>query len=182
MPAPADFGIAPLRRALMADPIAFLQAEHARQLALLGHLERLARAPAARGARVMAGVLLRWMEEDLPMHVADEEASLHPRLRPHDAGGALALLAAEHRRDAALVAACLPGLRAIAAGRPAAAGFGPAGFVAGVAAFLRLHRQHLDAEDRTIMPLARAVIDGDGLRAMATEMAARRGLAGTDHA
>jgi hemerythrin-like domain-containing protein len=177
MPAPADFGIAPLTRALMADPIAFLQAEHARQLALLGHLERLARAPAARGARVMAGVLLRWLEEDLPMHVADEEASLHPRLRPHDAGGALALLAAEHRRDAGLVAACLPGLRAIAAGRPAGTGF-----EAGVAAFLRLHRQHLHAEDRTIMPLARVVIDRDGLHGMATEMAARRGLAGTDHA
>lgn len=177
MPAPAAFGIAPLTQALLADPIAFLLAEHARQLALLGHLERLARAPAARGARVMAGVLLRWMEEDLPMHIADEEGSLHPRLRPHDAGGALVLLAADHRRDAAMVAACLPGLRAIAAGRPA-----PPGFEAGVAGFLRLHRRHLEAEDRTVMPLARAVIDGDALRAMAHEMAARRGLVGTDHA
>uniref|UniRef100_UPI0022EA7093 hemerythrin domain-containing protein n=1 Tax=Falsiroseomonas oryzae TaxID=2766473 RepID=UPI0022EA7093 len=104
-PAVPGFGVAPLAQALIADPVAFLSAEHARQLVLLAHLERLARAPAARGARVMAQALLRWLTQELPLHIADEEHSLYPRLRPHDAAGALERLAAEHQRDARLAAA-----------------------------------------------------------------------------
>ena len=174
MEAPAAFGVAPLTPALLADPIAFLSAEHARQMALLAHLDRLARAPAARGARVMAAVLLRWMAEDLPLNRDDEAASLHPRLRPHDAAGMLARLAETERRDAEQGEACLPGLRAIAAGRRA-----EDDFPAQAAAFAQLHRARLDFVERRLMPLARRVIAGDALRALATEMAARRGVRGT---
>lgn len=175
MAAPATFGVAPLRQALLADPIAFLSAEHARQMALLGHLERLARAPTARGARVMAGVLLRWLREELPLHIADEERSLYPRLQPHDARGTVPRLSAEHRRDAELAATCLLGLRAIAGGAQAGQGFQPS-----ATEFARLHRRHLDLEEETVMPLAREVITGEALRALATEMAARRGILGDE--
>jgi hemerythrin-like domain-containing protein len=171
MESPAVFGVAPLTHALLADPIAFLAAEHTRQMALIGHLERLAKAPAARGARVMAGVLLRWLTEELPVHIADEERSLYPRLSPHDASGTVARLSAGHRRDAGLVATCLPGLRALYAGERA-----QEGFQTSAAELARLHRQQLELEDRIVMPLARAVIAGKALRALATEMAARRGL------
>lgn len=173
MQAPGAFGVAPLTPALLADPIAFLSAEHARQMALLSHLERLARAPTARGARVMAAVLLRWMVEDLALHRDDEAASLHPRLLPHDAAGMLARLATTERRDAEQAEACLPGLRAIAAGRRA-----DDGFPAQAAAFAQLHRERLGFVESRLMPLAQRVITGDALRALATEMAARRGMTG----
>lgn len=168
--APA-FGVAPLGAALLDDPVAFLSAEHARQFALLSHLERLARAPGARGARMMAQALLRWLEMELPLHIADEERSLHPRLRPHDATAALRRLSAEHERDARLVAPVVAGLRQLAAGALAGGGFAGA-----TGTFARLHRQHLAFEEAVVRPLARAVLTPEAARELAAEMAARRGL------
>jgi pyridoxamine 5'-phosphate oxidase len=169
--APSTFGVAPLASALLEDPVAFLSAEHARQVALLGHLERLARAPAARGARQMAAALLRWLTEEWPLHIADEEQSLHPRLRPHDAGGALARLSAEHDRESDLAAQTLAGLRQLVAG-----GEVVPGTLEAAAAFAGLHRQHLAFEEARITPLARRVLTPEAMRELANEMAARRGL------
>src|SRR5689334_20846720 len=123
MPPDGLVRVAPLAPALIRDPVAFLSAEHGRQLVLLAHLDRLARAPAGRGSRAMAQALLDWFGGELPMHVADEEQSLHPRLRPHDASGVVERLSREHQRDAVLAQAALPGLRALAAGRRAGQGF-----------------------------------------------------------
>ena len=64
--------VAPLQRALLEDPLAFLSAEHARQTVLLGHLERVARAPLARAARVLAAMLLGWLTVELPTIDASE--------------------------------------------------------------------------------------------------------------
>jgi pyridoxamine 5'-phosphate oxidase len=174
--APATFGVAPLASALLDDPVAFLSAEHARQMALLGHLERLARSPAARGARQMAAALLRWLTEEWPLHIADEEQSLHPRLRPHDTAGALARLAAEHGRESALAAETTASLRQIVAGGEA----GPA-MLASAAAFARLHRQHIAFEEASVTPLARRVLTPEAMRGLADEMAMRRGLAAAEH-
>jgi hemerythrin-like domain-containing protein len=168
----AAFGVAPLRAALLEDPIAFLSAEHARQMALLGHLERLARAPRARTARVMAGALLRWLTKELPVHVADEEQSLYPRLRRHDAA-VVERLSAEHRRDARLAADTVRGLRAIATGE--AVGDEA---LRGAATFARLHRQHLRVEEATVMPLSRQMLTRGEQADLAHEMARRRGLIG----
>lgn len=168
--APA-FGVSPLGATLLEDPVAFLSAEHARQRALLGHLDRLARAPAARGARQMAEALLRWLTRELPVHIADEEGSLYPRLRPHDGSGAIARLSVEHRRDASLAAAVAAGLR-----RLVAEGEADAAFRETAAAFTRLHRQHLAFEEAVITPLARAVLTDGARAALAAEMAMRRGL------
>jgi hemerythrin-like domain-containing protein len=167
---PAGFGVAPLRASLLGDPVAFLSAEHGRQLALLSHLERLARAPRARSARVMAAALLRWLTEELPVHIADEERSLYPRLRRFDAP-AVARLAAEHRRDARLAAGTARELRAIVAGTPPDA-------LRDAADFARRHRQHLEFEEATIMPLSRRMLTGEERADLAAEMAGRRGLHG----
>ncbi len=170
--APAGFGVAPLTPALLADPLAFLSAEHGRQMALLSHLERLARAPAAPGARVMAGALLRWLTEELPLHIADEERSLYPRLRPH-APREIEALSAEHRRDAALARSAVAGLRKLAAG-----GAAEPGFSTDAGDFARLHRRHLEQEEATLMPLARDVLTGEEIEALAREMSARRAAQG----
>jgi len=168
------FGVARLGDALLEDPVAFLSAEHARQMALLAHLDRLARAPGARGARVMATALLRWITEELPLHIADEEQSLYPRLRRHGQDASLVRLSAEHRRDAFFMPAVTRGLRAIAAGTVA-----DYEFLDAATGFARLHRQHLDHEEATIMPLARAVLAREEAEALAAEMAVRRGMGAT---
>lgn len=177
MPSDATFGVAPLRAALLEDPLAFLSAEHGRQMALLAHLERLARAPRARAARVMAQALLRWLTEELPVHVADEEHSLYPRLRRHGAALVDRLLA-EHARDARLVAGTVAGLRAIAAGERV-----PEAFPGDAAAFARRHRQHLGLEEAVVvMELSRKTLTREEQARLGEEMARRRALTGETHA
>ena len=165
------FGVAPLSADLLDDPVAFLAAEHVRQTVLLAHLERLARRPGAPAASSMAQGLLHWLSEELPLHIADEEASLYPRLAPHDADGILATLSAEHRRDAQLVAGALHTLRGIAAGEPQ-----QTEALSAILAFVQLHREHLAVEEARIMPLARAVLTPAARLALAGEMTVRRGL------
>ena len=168
-PAGRAFRVAPLAAALLADPVAFLSAEHARQLVLLSHLDRLVQRPAAPGARGLAGALLHWLAEELPLHLADEELSLHPRLRAHESRGVLARLAQEHGRDEGLLPGVTAGLRRLLGGEPAPTGFAPA-----AAAFVRLHRAHIATEEAMVAPLARAVLTPAALAAIAAEMAGRR--------
>jgi hemerythrin-like domain-containing protein len=166
------FGVAPLRAALLQDPLAFLSAEHRRQLALLAHLERLARAPRARGARVMAAALLRWLTEELPLHIADEEHSLYPRLRHYDAA-VVERLSAERLRNARLAEGAAQGLRAVAGG-----GDGGEEVLRDAAAFARAHRHRLELEEATAMALSRRMLTAAEQADLAGEMARRRGLDG----
>lgn len=165
------FDVTPISAELLDDPVAFLSAEHVRQTVLLAHLERLARKPGGPAAASMAQGLLHWLSEELPLHIADEEASLYPRLAPHDAEGTLATLSAEHRRDAQLVAEALDTLRGIVAGEPQ-----PVAALTAILGFVRLHREHLAVEEAKIMPLARAVLTPAARLALAGEMTVRRGL------
>lgn len=163
--------VAPLQPGLIADPLEFLSAEHARQMVLLAHLDRLARGPTARGARAVAGAVLRWLRQEMPVHVADEEGSLLPRLRDHDRRGALRQVSEEHERDRRLAAEVAEGLALLAAGDAPGARFAPA-----AGGFARLHRAHLEFEETVVMPLARSALGPGELARLAEEMAARRGL------
>lgn len=165
----AGVHVAPLQAALLEDPLAFLWAEHARQRVLLGHLERIARAPEARGARQLASALLHWLTRELPTHIADEELSLYPRLRAHDSSGILARLSREHARDRAPARRLVGDLARVAAGeRPGA------GFVEEALRFAAHHRAHLATEEREVTPLARRALDPSATAALAAEMAERR--------
>jgi hemerythrin-like domain-containing protein len=154
---------------LLADPLAFLGAEHARQRALLGHLERLARHPDGPGTRALAIALAEWLAEDLPRHIADEEGSLHARLAPFDTQGVLPALAADHEREARDGASLLSDLRAIIAHQPP-----PADFAARAQRFAEGYRAHLAIEDAAVTPLARRVLAPEVLAEIGAEMAARR--------
>lgn len=168
-PDAAGARVAPLQAALLDDPVAFLSAEHARQTVLLGHLERVARAPLGRAARGLAAMLLGWLTAELPVHIEGEERSLYPRLAAHDASGVLRTLQAQHREDRNAVRAVLAGLRRAAAGKAPGADFTPAAL-----AFASGHRRHLALEEAAVTPLARRVLDGDALASLADEMARRR--------
>ncbi|MBX6372760.1 MAG: hemerythrin domain-containing protein [Acetobacteraceae bacterium] len=161
--------VAPIQAALLDDPLAFLSAEHARQAVLLAHLERVAREPQARAARSLAVALLRWLTCELPLHIADEERSLYPRLAAFDETGLLEALRAEHRHDRRLIADIAAGLRRVAGGRAPEPGFAEAAreFAAG-------HRRHLIREETALTPLARRCLAPNSMATLAAEMSARR--------
>lgn len=160
--------IGALPEALLADPIAFLLAEHARQRVLLGHLERLARRPGGPARGAIARALAAWLACELPLHLTDEGVSVFPRLGPEAAQP----LSAIQREAVALDAARLS-LRAdlsrIATGHRA-----DTGFAARVADFAALYRWRVAEEEGVLFPLARRVLDRAGCAAVAHEMTQRR--------
>lgn len=164
----ARFGAVSL--ALLADPLAFLQAEHARQRALLGHLERLARHAAGASNGAIARALAAWFACELPLHFADEEESILPRL-PDAARAAFLPIAAQR---AALRPAGI-GLRGALA-RIAGGHGAPAGFSEAALAFVADYRRLIELEEAELFPSARRSLSGRACAAIAREMAARRAL------
>jgi hemerythrin-like domain-containing protein len=153
---------------LLADPCAFLAAEHGRQRALLGHLERLARH--ARGATqpALAKALVGWLACELPLHLTDEAESLMPRLA--SAAPALSVrLGAEDLALRDLRQKVRDALAPIAAGHAA-----PDDFAATAQAFAQLYRQRLATEEAEVLPVARLVLDESARHAIAAEMRQRR--------
>lgn len=165
----AEFGR--LDAGLLADPLAFLSAEHARQRALLRHLERIARMPGMPGAGAIARGLLCWLAEDLPGHLDIEARALHARLAPAAQAGLMSRLDTLRTavRDGA--ARCLAQLRPVASHRAP-----PSGFAATVWGFGEALRGFLAMEEEEILPLARRSLDARSLAQIAAEMA-RRGSA-----
>lgn len=157
---------------LLADPCTFLLAEHGRHRALLGHLERLARG--GQGANqgpartAIARTLVAWLACELPLHLADEAASLMPRL-------ATSAPALEVRLAAEEVA--MHGLRGQVRDAlvPVAGGHAPAAdFEATALAFVQLYRRRLSIEETEVLPVARGVLDASACHAIAGEMRQRR--------
>lgn len=155
-------------------PFEMLDACHRRVERLLDLLARLAAHVDAHGAdtqaRQAAADVMRYFDLAAPHHHEDEERHLLPRLR---AAGRTVLadrIAADHVAMAAAWQALRERLAAVAEGRL------PADGLAGWAAFRALYVAHLQLEDGEAYPLARALVDPDGLAAMADEMARRRGV------
>lgn len=160
--------IGALDETLLRDPLAFLSAEHARQRALLGHLERLARQPSGPAQGPIARALAAWFACELPLHVADEEDSVYPRLGAE---------VAQRYRELARCVATAPEARAKLRAALAAIATGhlpEAGFAEAALAFVAAYRHHLTIEEEEIMPLARRRLRGAVCSAIAREMAARR--------
>lgn len=162
----AEFG--GLGSDLLADPCAFLAAEHGRQRALLGHLERLARHAHGAAQPAIAKALVAWLACELPLHLTDEADSLMPRL----AAAAPALVVRLEAEDLALRELrqkVRDALAPIATGHVA-----PEGFAATALAFAQLYRQRLAAEEAEVLPTARRVLDAAAFDAIAAEMRQRR--------
>jgi hemerythrin-like domain-containing protein len=165
---PVEAEVGGLGSDLLADPCAFLAAEHGRQRALLGHLERLARHAHGAAQPAIAKALVAWLACELPLHLADEAESVIPRLA--SAEPALAVrLAAEELALRDLRGKVRDALAPIAAGRPA-----PDGFAATALAFAQLYRQRLATEEAEVLPTARRVLDAAAFDAIAAEMRQRR--------
>lgn len=152
---------------LLADPLAFLAAEHARQRALLGHLARLA--GNRTGSRIaIARALAAWLACELPLHLKDEEESLYPRIEGSVISATRGLVE-ESRATAALRSALRSDLAHIAAGhRPSDR------FAAAALDFGAWYRRHLAVEELLLMPTATRILGSADRAGIAREMAARR--------
>lgn len=161
----AQFGA--LDPGLLTDPLAFLSAEHARQRALLGHLERLA--GNRTGSRIaIARALAAWLACELPMHLQDEEESLYPRLGDA-ARAATRSLVSESVATAALRDQLRADLAHIATGhRPSER------FAGAAREFVAAYRRRLAREELDVMPAACRNLSIADRAGIAREMAARR--------
>ena len=151
------------------DPLAFLQAEHARQRALLGHLDRLARNPGGPAHGAMARALAAWIACELPLHLRDETDSLAPRL-PDSARPLLDAVATQRAVMEPLRLSLRADLAHIAAGHAPSPGFRDAAL-----RFAADYRGLLAIEDDELLPTARRGLAGSTLATIVREMAARRG-------
>jgi len=119
----------------------------------------------------------RYFRVALPLHVADEELSIGPRLlaAPVAPGVLLALdaMTEEHRAIEALVGSLLPRWATLAARPAELAALAPA--LAGDSADLgRRFDAHLEQEERVLFPAVREHL-GAAAQLIRAEMAARRG-------
>ena len=164
------------------DPIAFFHAVHERLRRVCENLDRLAANPAAPEAPEIAAAALDFLQNELPLHRADEEDDLFPLLeersrRPatkerDELLSALEVLRREHRDDVEQGRSLLAPLGVIASGQ---APRDPEMFSHYMSAFVTRQRGHLAMEDRQVLPIAERLTSED-LAWMARRMAARRGL------
>lgn len=171
--------IEPLAIELLARPLDFLHGEHYRQRCVLGHLDQLAATDSDAARRAIAKAVLDFLKQDLPIHIADEEMDLFPRLRAQCAAddnvdALLGILTAEHEADEALAQAVATGLEQLLAG-PRREITGE--LQAAIRAYVETQRRHLAWENAIILPLAAKRLQPADLRAMARSMAVRRGVA-----
>jgi hemerythrin-like domain-containing protein len=173
----------PLGETALRDPIEYLRFEHYRQRVLCDLLARIADDPTEPDGAERIAWVLRYLETELALHVADEEKDLLPLLGRR-CSGADALpdisgaLEQEHVSDEALRVAIIAGLRALAAGQPLER---PLDFIVKAQMLEERLRRHLVWENLTLMPLARRRLTGDDLAKLGRRMARRHERAGRPH-
>lgn len=116
----------------------------------------------------------RYFTEALPLHVADEELSLLPRLRGQreDVDAALDLMHSQHAGHGPLLDELLAALKAR---RTSPGEAGPREQLATVAKALQQEfSHHLELEERVLFPAVPALLGPDQQRAVLGELRARR--------
>ncbi|MEZ4400863.1 MAG: hemerythrin domain-containing protein [Kofleriaceae bacterium] len=138
--------------------------------ALAARLAEATSAPLAE-RREAAAAVVRYFTVALPLHAADEDDSVGPRLRGASAAvdAALVLLAREHTEHAAVIAPVVAACQAIVA-TPACA---PAHLAEAAAALAAAFASHLALEEAVIFPAVAALAD-DVAATIQAEMRARR--------
>ncbi len=163
---------------LLREPVEFIFADHFRQRSLCATLDEMIAEPDAPATHERATVALRYLQKELPHHIADEERSLFPllaqRAQREDAlDSLLALLSEEHGRDRDMAKALIAALRQIIAGQ-----LSPKSdtFASAALAFAETQRRHLSWENAVILPLARRRLTADDMTSLGHDMAKRRSI------
>jgi len=161
---------------LLLEPIEYIFADHCRQMDMCCALEELANSSPPDSQTAQA--ILVCLENDLHMHIVDEEMDLFPylsaRALPEDRfPELLRLLSTEHERDHALVDETCDGLHRIVRGKPLK---NPEQFRRTAGTFAEIHLSHLNWENAVVLPLARRCLTVEELESIGRAMAARRGI------
>ena len=158
------------------EPFEMLDACHQRVERMLVLIERLGAHLPTHGAdeqaQQAARDVMRYFDLAAPHHHEDEERHVLPLLRTQGMGALADQVLQQHAAMAAAWAGVRLVLSAVAQGRWPE---GNLDIAAQWRAFAALYREHIALEEREVFPAARLQIDADGLRAMADEMARRRG-------
>jgi len=167
------------------QPLGMMRDCHRRVEHFLEQLLAVARedrgGPMDAGRRAAFDTALRYFRTGAPLHTADEEESLFPRLRGSTSGAAARALAGmerlehEHRHAQGVHAEVdAMGTRWLETGELSAA---EADRLVDLLAGLReTYRAHIAYEDEELFPLAAAALDEIQLSQIGREMALRRGL------
>lgn len=159
----------------LAQPLDYIFAEHFRQRVLCNALDDIADAKAT--DRQLVEAAARYLVEDFPPHILDEERELFPLLRrrakPDDnVTELIGQLSEEHTADKIDAHQIIAGLRTLL-NQP---GKMPAGFANLLHRFAANERHHLTLENAIMLPLARLRLTQDDLATLSHRMAQRRGL------
>ncbi len=161
------------------DPIEFLYHDHARIRMCCERLVELGDSLDADSASATAAWILDCLENEVPLHLADEEEDLFPLLKRRSRSDGrimsiLKLLCAEHQHDIECGRSLMEALRLIACGGQP---LDPAMFRDYVHAYAMLQRRHHAMENSDVLPLAAERLTPEDLRELGRKMAARRSFA-----
>ena len=161
---------------IFLDPLGYLRTELYRQRVACNTLEALASTDTNGDVRADAERILRYIVEEVPVHIADLEQCLFPllakRVTPNDKlDGILAEMHDEDERDRAIVEDLVGVLRRLAEGEAS-----PADLQSAAGRLIEPRRRNLDRQTEVILPLAEERLSGADLAALGAAMAERRGL------
>lgn len=173
-----ELELGPIPENLLREPLEYIYADHFRQRAVCVKLEEMIGAPGDPLARRRAREILAFIRKDLPLHLADEEASLFPllrlRCRPEDnIEQLLRLLQEEHAYDESLARSLAAELRHLVS-RARASDWKPLKWEA--RAYIQTQQRHLSWENVVLLKLARQRLMPSDMDVLGREMARRRGI------
>jgi len=168
-------GLSPTDPVLLAAPLEFISEDHLRERQICGVIEGLA--TSASFDRQAALTVLRFLNEELNVHVRDETEDLFPllaqRCRPEDV---IERVISRIRTDQDEATRLLPVVRAILV-RGLDTGCDPSTQDSKMLmSFAARVRRHLVAENAILLPIARARLTQVDLKTLSQRMRARRGL------
>lgn len=161
---------------LLLDPLGYLRTEIYRQRVACNTLEALASSGANGDIHADADRMLRYINQDLPLHIADLEESLFPLLdrlaAPSDGrDGMLARYRSERGCDDEPLHRLIASL-----GRVAAGGAAPVDLQPDAESLVTARRRDLAWVNDVVLPLAERLITGADLVTLGKAMADRRGV------
>lgn len=174
-PALRGSGETPTDPSLLANPLDFIGEDHLRERQTCAVIDGLATAEAL--DRRSATAVLRFLNEELTVHLRDEAEGLFPlltrRCTQEDAiEGAIARIRADQDEAMRL----LPEVRAMLAGCLDGGGSLTAEERAVLSGFSGHVRRHLVAENAILLPIARSRLTRSDLRTLSKHIRTRRGL------
>jgi hemerythrin-like domain-containing protein len=168
-------GDAPTHPGLLGRPLDFISEDHLRERQICALIDALALT--AQLDRASALTVLRFLNEELNVHLRDEAEDLFPLLaRRCPAEDCIEIAIDRIRLDQNEALRLLPEVRATLAGCLDAGTDLSAEGRATLARFAGHIRRHLVAENAILLPIARARLTRGDLARLSAQMRARRGL------